>query len=240
MTEFADSRWSDSAFSQGYRDSANDFIPDRSRLIGLVQFLYRHFIGGRTSNSVLDLGCSDGLFVYELFRIDPDLEATMVDGAAEMLAAARKRLSDHPRTSFIQATFQELLSHDPLEAKFDFALSSLAIHHLGTEQKESLYEYVFSHLNPGGVFAIIDVVRAPTDILENAYQGLWEEWILRNCEPSKRAELQAVPGKYRDNPDNRPDGLMFQLQALMRVGFRNVDCFYKNGIFAAYGGTRAT
>ncbi len=240
MTEFTDSRWSDSAFSQGYRDSANDFIPDRSMLIGLAQFLYRHFTGGQTGNSVLDLGCGDGLFVQELFRIDPDLEATMVDGAVEMLVAARQRLAGHPRTSFVQATFQELLSHDPLEAKFDFVLSSLAIHHLGTEQKESLFEYVFSHLNPRGMFAIIDVVHAPTDILENAYLGLWEEWILRNCEPSKRAELQAVPNKYRDNPDNRPDSLMFQLRALERVGFMNVDCFYKNGIFAAYGGTRDT
>ena len=175
MTEFTGSRWSDSAFSQGYRDSANDFIPDRSMQIGLAQFLYRHFTGGQTGNSVLDLGCGDGLFVQELFRIDPDLEATMVDGAAEMLVAARQRLAGHPRTSFVQATFQELLSHDPLEAKFDFVLSSLAIHHLGTEQKESLFEYVFSHLNPRGMFAIIDVVHAPTDILENAYLGLWGE-----------------------------------------------------------------
>jgi tRNA (cmo5U34)-methyltransferase len=240
MTEFTDSRWSDSVFSQGYRDSADDFIPDRSRLIGIAQFLYRHFMGGRTGNSVLDLGCGDGLFVQELIRIDPDLEATMVDGAAEMLAVARQRLTGHPRIGFVLATFQELLSHDPLKGKFDFVLSSLAIHHLCTEEKESLFAYVNSHLNPGGMFAIVDVVRASTDILENAYLGLWEEWILCNCEPSKRAELQAVPGKYRDNPDNRPDCLMFQLRALEKAGFRNVDCFYKNGIFAAYGGTKDT
>jgi tRNA (cmo5U34)-methyltransferase len=238
MTEFTDSRWSDSAFSRGYRDSADDFIPDRTVLIGTARFLYLHFMGGRTGNSVLDLGCGDGLFVQELFRIDPGLEATMVDGSAEMLDAARQRLAAHPRTGFVQATFQELLTSDPLKATFDFALSSLAIHHLVTEQKKALFEYVFSHLDPGAMFVIVDVVRAPTGTLENAYLALWQDWILRNCELSKRAELQDVPGKYRENPDNRPDSLMFQLQALERVGFRNVDCFYKNGIFAAFGGTR--
>ncbi len=238
MTEFADSRWSDNAFSQGYRDSADDFIPDRAGLIRITALLCRYFKGGRTGNSVLDLGCGDGLFVHELFRIDPDIEATMVDGSTEMLAAARQRLTGHARTSFVQATFQQLLSHDPLEKRFDFVLSSLAIHHLGTEQKEALFGYVFSHLNPGGMFVIVDVVRAPTDNLENAYLALWREWILRNCEPAKRAELGLVPGKYSSNPDNRPDGLMFQLEALERVGFRDVDCFYKNGIFAAFGGTR--
>jgi tRNA (cmo5U34)-methyltransferase len=238
MTGFTESRWSDSSFSRGYRDSADDFIPDRAGLIETARFLYHHFMGRRTGNSVLDLGCGDGLFVHELFRIDPDLEATMVDGSVEMLAAARQRLAPHPRTSFVQATFQELMSHDPLEASFDFVHSSLAIHHLGTEQKEALFGYVFSHLNQGGMFVIVDVVRAPTDTLENAYLALWEDWILRNCEPSKRSQLQAVPEKYRENPDNRPDSLIFQLQALERVGFRNVDCFYKNGIFAAYGGTR--
>jgi tRNA (cmo5U34)-methyltransferase len=240
MTGFTDSRWSEAAFSQGYRDSADDFIPDRTGLIGITRFLYHHFMGRRTGNSVLDLGCGDGLFVHELFRIDPDLEATMVDGSAEMLAAARQRLAAHPRTSFVQATFQEILSRDPFEAMFDFVLSSLAIHHLGTDQKEALFGYVFSHLNQGGMFVIVDVVRAPTDTLENAYLALWEDWILRNREPSKRTELQAVPGKYRANPDNRPDSLMFQLRALEMIGFRNVDCFYKNGIFAAFGGTKDT
>jgi len=238
MTEFTDSRWSDGSFSKGYRDSADDFIPDRRRLVEITQFLYRYLRNRRTGNTMLDLGCGDGLFVHELFKDNPDLEATLVDASDEMLAAARRRLERHAATHFVKASFQELLADDPSDETFDFILSSLAIHHLDPDQKETLFRYVFSHLNPGGFFLIIDVVRAPTEALEDLYLALWKEWIMGNCDPSKRTELHTVPLEYKENPDNRPDSLMFQLRALDSIGFKDVDCYYKFGIFAIFGGVR--
>jgi tRNA (cmo5U34)-methyltransferase len=35
---------------------------------------------------------------------------------------------------------------------------------------------------------------------------------------------------------NKPDTLEDQLEALSETGFRDVDCYYKNGIFAVFGG----
>jgi tRNA (cmo5U34)-methyltransferase len=238
MTGFIDSRWGDAAFSQGYRDSADDFIPERRKLVQTIQFLYRHFLNGRNGNSALDLGCGDGLFVQQLLRIDPDMEATLVDASADMLAAARNRLSGLERAHFVQASFQDILIDDPLRVSFDFILSSLAIHHLDREQKEALFEYVFSRLKPGGMFVNVDVVRAPTAPLEEMYLALWEEWIVCNCDPSNRVKLSQVPQKYRENPDNKPDSLITQLRALERIGFKNVDCYYKFGIFTIFGGTK--
>ena len=238
MTGFMNSRWSDAVFSQGYRDSADNFIPERGKLVQTTQFLYRHFMNGRKGNSVLDLGCGDGLFVHELLRIDPDIEATLVDASVDMLAAARHRLSGLERAHFVQASFQDVLVEDPLRVPFDFILSSLAVHHLDREQKDALFEYVFSHLKPGGMFVNVDVVRAPTALLEDMYLALWKEWIICNCDSSKNGELLQVPQKYRENADNKPDSLMTQLQALERIGFKNVDCYYKFGIFAVFGGTR--
>lgn len=240
MTGFKDSRWSDSAFSRGYRDSANDFIPERRKLVEITNFLYRHFRNGRNDRSVLDLGCGDGLFVQELLRIDPDMEPTLVDASEDMLSAARNRLSGCERAHFVQAGFQEILDNDPLRERFDFILSSLAIHHLGPERKEALFGYVYSHLKPGGMFVIVDVVCAPDAVLEDMYLALWKEWIVDNCDPAKKTELSQVPRKYRENTDNRPDSLPAQLGLLEGVGFKNVDCFYKFGIFTIFGGIRGT
>ncbi len=238
MREFTDSHWSDSKFSQGYRDSADDFIPERRKLLEITRFLYSHFMSGQNGRSVLDLGCGDGLFVQELLRIDPEMEATLVDASDDMLAAARRRLSGHGRTSFIRASFQDILVDDPFRVSFDFILSSLAIHHLDRDQKEALYAYAFSRLKPGGMFVVVDVVRAPTEALQDMYMALWEEWIIRNSDSSKRPELSQVPRKYRENPDNKPDSLMTQLRMLERIGFKNVDCYYKFGIFTIFGGTK--
>ncbi len=238
MTGFTDSRWNDSAFSQGYRDSADDFIPERPKLVEIAKFLYRHFMNGRKGRSVLDLGCGDGLFVQELFRIDPDMEATLIDASADMLEAARRRLSGGEWAHFVQASFQDLLAEDPLKRSFDFIVSSLAIHHLDPDQKEAIFAYAFSCMKPGGLFVNVDVVRAPDTALEDMYLALWKEWIMSNCDSMKKKELSQVPRKYRENTDNKPDSLMAQLRMLERIGFTNVDCFYKFGIFTIFGGTK--
>jgi tRNA (cmo5U34)-methyltransferase len=37
---------------------------------------------------------------------------------------------------------------------------------------------------------------------------------------------------------NRPDTLEDQLAALRSAGYLDVDCFYKNGMFAVFGGKK--
>ena len=37
---------------------------------------------------------------------------------------------------------------------------------------------------------------------------------------------------------DRASNLLDQMQALRQIGFRDVDCFYKYGIFALLGGTK--
>lgn len=44
--------------------------------------------------------------------------------------------------------------------------------------------------------------------------------------------------RYKDNKDNKPDTLDNQINALKEVGFKEVDCFYKYGVFTMYGGKK--
>ena len=43
---------------------------------------------------------------------------------------------------------------------------------------------------------------------------------------------------YKKKLENKPSGLVEQLRLLEDIGFRDVDCFYKYGIFALFGGTK--
>jgi tRNA (cmo5U34)-methyltransferase len=106
-------------------------------------------------------------------------------------------------------------------------------------EKAALFEYVYRHLDPGGFFLTIDVVLSPTDDLEKWYLMLWQEWIDTHASNSQKASLLPVPQKYKENVDNLPDPLLPQLQALERIGFKNVDCYYKYGVFAMFGGSKA-
>jgi len=238
MSKFEESRWADSEFSQGFRDDANIFLPFRSQFLEVSKSLYGHFIAQNPGAKVLDLGCGDGLFIQKLSGSFNPTKVTLLDGSPEMLRAAQKRLSDLENATYIQASFQELIAHDPLNENFDFIFSSLAIHHLPYDEKKKMYGYIYEHLLPGGWFIHYDVILPPAENLEKLYLSFWREWIKKHSSNERREQLLGIPEQYKGNPDNIPDTLESQLQALKRIGFKEVDCFFKYGIFSLFGGMK--
>lgn len=236
MTQFETSRWAESEFSQNYRDVANIFLPFRSQFIEITKLFFEYFISQNTQAKVLDLGCGDGLFIQELLKSFAPAKAILVDGSNEMLNAAKERLQEQENLFFSQYSFQELLSKDPINENFDFIYSSLAIHHLPFEEKKSLYAYIYNHLYAGGCFVHYDVVVPPSEKLETCYLSLWRQWIKEHPAIEKRKELIGIPEKYKDNKDNVPDTLDSQLRAMEEIGFKDVDCYFKYGIFSLFGG----
>jgi hypothetical protein len=68
--------------------------------------------------------------------------------------------------------------------------------------------------------------------------SLWRLWIEEHPEKDGAAQLLDIPEKYQANTDNIPDSLSDQLEALRIAGFEGVDCFFKYGAFALFGGSR--
>jgi tRNA (cmo5U34)-methyltransferase len=242
MSKFERSEWRNRKSAQEFIENADNYILERKRLFMVMKSLYKHFLLDNIKDrpiKVLDLGCGDGILTGELLKIDEDLEGTLVDGSAEMIENARKRLESYPNLNYMQITFQELVKNDLISTNFDLIISSLAIHHLSRDWKKILFKYIYDRLDVGGFFLNIDVVRAPTKILEEWYLELWKEWIIENEIKIKSSEsFHRIPNQYKNNPDNNPDTLKYQLNSLLSIGFWNVDCYYKYGIFSIYGGER--
>jgi tRNA (cmo5U34)-methyltransferase len=240
MTDFNKSQWAKPEFTQEYRDSADIYIVERRRMLDILKSFYGHFIGDKPDNNVLDLGCGDGIVTQELLIFDSSITATLIDGSEDMLNKAKDRLKDFEKVHFIQASFQEILNKTVPLKRYDFIVSSLAIHHLTMEEKTALFNTIYSNLNIDGYFLNIDVILAPSDALEQWYLLLWRKWI------DERKSFLGIEGtsyddiirRYKDNTDNKPDTLDAQLRALQTIGFKDVDCFYKYGIFAMYGGRK--
>ena len=238
MTEFSKTEWAKSGFSQEYRDNADIYIMERRRLFAVLKSFYRYFLIDGKQAKVLDLGCGDGIITHEILTVDNTVSATLLDGSEDMLAHAKERLKKYKDIRYIKASFQEVLAGDILHDSFNFVVSSLAIHHLTMEEKKALFYKIYQCLDDGGYFVNIDVALSPTVTLEQWYLLLWKEWI-----DEKTASL-GIKGKYfcdiirryKDNKDNKPDTLKDQLDALTDIGFKDVDCFYKYGIFTMYGG----
>jgi len=237
MTEFAKSQWAKAEFTQKYRENADIYIVERRRLLELLRSFYKHFISNKPESFVLDLGCGDGFIIHELLKIDDSIAATLIDASEDMLNKAKERLKGFKKIHFIKASFQDILDKNIALQNFDFIISSLAIHHLSMNEKIALFKYIYSHLNADGYFLNIDVILAPTGDIEQWYLLLWEEWI------EERKTSLGIEGNFYDgvlqrykDKDNKPDTLDDQLNALKSIGFKDVDCFYKYGIFTMYGG----
>jgi len=185
---------------------------------------------------ILDLGCGDGLFVQELLKSFSPKSVTLVDGSVEMLDAAINRLGNNKNINFIKANFQDLIAEESLIGHFDFIYSSLAIHHLPFEEKNHLYTYIYKLLSIGGCFVNYDVVVPPSGKIEKWYLSHWKQCIRAYPDKEKGDKLLGIPEQYKGNQDNIPDTLESQLEALAQIGFNEVDCFFKYGIFSLFGG----
>ncbi len=239
MTEFDKSHWVEKDFSNQYLEAADIYILERKLQLEILKSFYNHFLSSKNDNKVLDLGCGDGIISHELLKIDKSISATLVDGSDEMLNRAKERLSGFRGINFLRASFQDLLQKNVMLSSFDFVVSSLAIHHLTIDEKKSLFEYIYSKLNSGGYFVNMDIILSPAKNLEDWYLLLWKECIKKTQTKLKQeGNYEDIVERYKSNADNKPDTLIEQLKALESVGFKEVDCFWKYGIFTMFGGKR--
>ena len=121
-----------------------------------------------------------------------------------MLARAAERFAADPAVEVRVHDLRDPLAED---GKFDAVVSALAIHHLEDERKRELFAEVHSLLRPGGVFANLDLVKAPSEELHQRF----------------RHEI----GRVEDDPLDRLADLGAQIEWLREAGFSEVDCHFK-------------
>jgi tRNA (cmo5U34)-methyltransferase len=239
MDTFNQSAWAQEQFSKDFLEKADIYIQERRKMIRSMASLFSFYFKEKRDIHILDLGCGDGVLTEELLRKDETIIATLVDGSLTMLQKARERLTAYPGLHFIHASFQELLTGTVSLGNFYFCVSSFAIHHLEMKEKKNLFRYIYGHLNTEGHFVNIDVVLSPSQGLEEWYFSIWREWMQHMQDQlNLKDELpEDIIRRYKDPSSmNKPDTLEDHLDALRETGFRDVDCYYKNGIFAVFGG----
>lgn len=240
MSDFRKTNWAKTGFSRNYLEKADIYIVERRRMFSILRSFMGHFLSSTGNKHLLDLGCGDGALAGELLKLDSTLSVTLLDGSDDMLAKARQRLEKFGDFHYIRASFQEMLEKEVLTGRYDLIASSMAIHHLTLREKTMLFKKIHTLLENGGYFVNIDVILPPTEGLDQWYMKLWVEWM-----DDKKLALGVEDGpsenivkRYKDLGENRPDTLDEQLKALREIGFREVDCFYKYGIFTIFGGKK--
>lgn len=108
---------------------------------------------------VLDVGCGPGNLLIALSEKEPFLHLTGLDIDPEILAVAKKKRRMSKAVQFLEANATKIPIAD---GQMDIVVSSLAFHHLSTEQKQEALREIYRVLKPGGMFWLFDFLPART------------------------------------------------------------------------------
>lgn len=185
------------------------------------------------ASSALDIGCGAGNYTLKLLQLRPNLDVTLVDLSRPMLDRAVERI--RPVTSgqitAIQSDIREL---NLGEAQFDIITAAAVLHHLREDSEwEAVFRGCYLALKPGGSLWISDLIEHSTAAIQAMMWARYGDYL-----------TQFKNETYRDQvfdyvtQEDTPRPLLFQLDLLRSVGFRQVEILHKNSCFAAFGGIK--
>jgi len=185
------------------------------------------------ATAVLDVGCGAGNYTLKLLQRLPHLDVTLFDLSQPMLERARERVSQVTSGS-IQTIQGDIRETDIGEAAYDIILAAAVLHHLREEDEwRAVFAKFYTALRPGGTLWIYDLIQQTMPELE---AGMKQRYAVYLVAFKGEAYRDMVFGWQEQEDTPRP--LMFQLDMLRAVGFRETDILHKNTAFAAFGARR--
>jgi ubiquinone/menaquinone biosynthesis C-methylase UbiE len=119
---------------------------------------------------VLDVGCGTATLTILLKQACAEAEVAGLDGDAKVLDLARTKIK---ATGLDIALTQGLASEAPFPpASFDRVVSSLAFHHLATEDKRRTLKRVRELLKPGGEVHVADWGKAQSPAMRVSFLAI--------------------------------------------------------------------
>jgi tRNA (cmo5U34)-methyltransferase len=179
--------------------------------------------------TILDLGAGTGIFSQFVLEKYPQADITLLDFSEQMLSVARERFAGIKNVSFQVA---DMINFEPRQ-KYDAVISSLAIHHLSHEDKQTLFKKIHGILKDGGSFVNAEQVNGSTDHIHSFYTQR-RHLRLDNSPLDK----EAINASYERNKSDICASVSEQLKWLKEAGLTEVDCPFKYYIFAILWGMK--
>lgn len=180
---------------------------------------------------VIDLGCGTGTIANAIKKRFPCAKITCLDFSKNMIEMAKIKLENY--TDIIYKV-QNLYDY-PFDEKYDIIISSLALHHMITnEDKKNLYKRIYNALNIHGVFYNLDVVLGSNDYIQNIYMDKWKTFMYSTCPPKEVDDIW-IPKYYEEDS---PAKLINHIKWLEDIGFQDIDVIVKYFNYSVYGGKK--
>jgi ubiquinone/menaquinone biosynthesis C-methylase UbiE len=170
----------------------------------------------------------------------------LADFSEPMLEQARVQLKEfEQQLQFMNLDYADLAWVDAMQviAPFDAVVSRYSIHHQPDERKQAIYEDIFGLLAPGGWFINIEHIlpsaSLATDLLnEHIIDGRYAIEG-QNGGSKTRQEIADIFLKRPDREANLLTPVETQCDWLRKIGFEQVDCYFRIYELAVFAGRRS-
>ncbi|MGC4106463.1 MAG: class I SAM-dependent methyltransferase [Thermomicrobiales bacterium] len=221
--------WKRESVVRSFNHGSRQAIPLAPQMIDVVHRVIA--IHDLTVERVLDLGAGDGFAAASVMERYPLKHLVLVDFSQPMLEEAKGHFKDAPfPVEYVEGDLRDDAWWPGVQRSgpFDLVISRFAIHHIADELKQKLYAQVFQFLRPGGVFVNIEHVKSGSATLQEAFDRLMIEGIVRQGATEETREEIVTSYKARQDKDvNILAPVEMQLEWLRSDGFADVDCVFK-------------
>ncbi|HEY4261674.1 MAG TPA: class I SAM-dependent methyltransferase [Schlesneria sp.] len=186
------------------------------------------------ATDLIDVGCGAGNYSLKLLQSIPNLNVTLIDLSQNMLdrAAARVGAATNGTVKTLQSDIRQI-SLAPQSA--DIIVAAAVLHHLRTDDEwRTVFRRFYEALRPGGSIWIFDLVEHSVPEVQQLQWRMYGEYLSNFKDEAYRDHVFAYVEK-----EDTPKPLVFQLDLLREVGFRQVDVLHKHSCFAAFGGVKS-
>lgn len=202
-----------------YDDDIVRSIPGHEELHKHIDQIVQQDYVSRGKAKVLELGVGTGLTAERILGQMPNAEYTAIDFSEQMLAGARRRLSQY-NVTFVNGDYSQI----DLPNDNDLVVSVVGIHHQETDDdKKSIFQRIYDSLNKTGTFIFGDLVtyRDPTEAALNEEKHF--QHLVENAQDVESLKEWEHHHKYL----NKLAPLEDQVGWLREVGFREVNLVYQ-------------
>jgi tRNA (cmo5U34)-methyltransferase len=182
------------------------------------------------AKQLLDIGCGAGNYTLKLLQSLPLSEITLIDLSQPMLERARQRIGavTPARLNLHQLDIRKF---DCGKEQYDIVVAAAVLHHLRSDAEwRSVFGKIQRSLKPSGSFWVSDLVHHSNPAVQAMMWERYGDYLVQLKGEDYREQVFAYVAQ-----EDSPRPLLFQLDLLREVGFREIEVLHKNSCFAAFG-----
>ena len=210
-----------------FDDMAARSIPNYSQVLEQIVFFLKLNLVKKAS--IADLGCASGNLILACLQDDYFNLAHFkaIDYSQDMLNIASKKLANFSQ----QIDFEQVdLKQIVFKRSYDAFIANYTLQFLPLKSRQIVLNKIYNHLNRGGIFICSEKLKIDDDLMQKYFSAYYHHFKQQmgysQAEIDYKAQALAkvlIPKTLEEN-----------IQDFQKAGFKSVEVFNKQALFASF------